>query len=146
MLRPEHLWQPEELGSVLQHQLAAPLDFGQDAAPSAMPSPVESAGLSTVRELLENAHPPLTLLQQLKAFAKAQALDPNHLIPPEIAEVVYYAAIVAAMLQCGQRITQLDDDALRMGLNGLLERSWLDEGMRRLLTSGLAYFSKTSTL
>lgn len=147
-------WQPDELGAVLRHQLESPLEFeivldrqslvaGGVPDGNARDEDNSGQGLLTVGELLRTPHPPVAILEQLKAFAKAQAVDPCHVIPQEIAVLLYYAAIVAALLRCDCRITELDTESLRFGLTRLLECTWLDEMTRGLFTQGLCALSNS---
>jgi hypothetical protein len=133
----ERPWQPDELGAVLRHQLAAPLEFDQASV---------GERFLTIGDLLNHPSPPVALLQQLKRFAKAHAVDPNHLIPHEIAAVLYYAAICAARLRCGEGITALDVESLELGISQLLACSWLEDSIRSLLTLGLAQLKKESAV
>jgi hypothetical protein len=133
-------WQPGELGAVLRHQLAAPLEFSGPTAPGD-----GAEGILTVGDLLSHPQAPLSLLQKLKSFAKVQAVDPNHFIPQEIAAVLYYAAICAAALRRGRRITELDFDSLQTGITQLLECGWVDESIRRLFNDGLIELRKLPT-
>jgi hypothetical protein len=140
-------WQPGELSAVLRHQLAAPLEFGPDlgmngtvppiALKESRPDPgTPGQSLVSIGDLLRHPHPPIGLLEQLKAFAKAQAIDPHHVIPHEIAAVLYYAAIFAALLRCDRRITDLDNESLQRGLAQFLECTWLDEFTSALFADG----------
>lgn len=147
-------WHPDELGAVLRHQLESPIEFeiALDRHPlvtvdvpegSAGDEDISSQGLLTVGKLLRNPHPPVAMLEQLKVFAKAQAVDPDHVIPQEIAVSLYYAAIVAALLRCDSRITELDTESLQFGLTRLLECTWLDEMTRGLFAQGLGALSNS---
>jgi hypothetical protein len=139
MAQSDRLWQPEELGAVLVHQLAAPLEFNDGLHPT---GPAE--GGSTFGALLRDAHPPISLLQQLKAFAKFHAMDANHVIPHEIAAVLYYGSICAAALRCGCRITELDVASLELGITRLLACNWLEESIQKLFNDGLVALKKLS--
>jgi hypothetical protein len=72
----------------------------------------------------------------LKDFSRAHSLQPNSPIPREIANLLYYAAIVAARIRCGQCISGLDDEALHQGIESMLGYEWLDESTRNLLIQG----------
>ena len=49
---------------------------------------------------------------------------------------MYFATIVAAMIRCGRRITNLDDEAVLKGVEWSLRQSWLDDRTRALLADG----------
>lgn len=137
-------WKENELADVLRHQLAAPAEFGENpvndvCSNSALDASTLEKGWC-INELLLQPNPPLTLLTQLKNFAKGQALDPGHVLPQDIAIVLYYAAICSARLHCRQRITDLDDRSLGIGLSQLMSCTWLDPAVRSLFTESLTSF------
>ena len=136
-------WNADELGAVLRHQLSAPMNFhlnGLDKGVAARLSTLADSQqllLKSFSDLLLHPHPPLELLKLVKDFAKFSASHPDSPLPEDIAYVLYYAAIVAARVSCGQRITALDDASLRQSLESTLARPWLDESMRGLLQRGM---------
>jgi hypothetical protein len=128
----ESPWQAHEMAAVLRHQLAAPMVFGpEDGAWGSGRAP------ATFGELLCRTDPPLPLLKLMKDFARAHTIQPHSPIPREIATVLYYAAILAALVRHGARISGLDDEPLRKGVQAVLLNDWLDESTRTLLTEGL---------
>jgi WD40 repeat protein/predicted Ser/Thr protein kinase len=141
----KHDWHPEELGSILRHQLDSPLafDLGNFAPESKgtldVISPSTTTPLNTFGDLLRHPHPPLEVLKLVKEFAKANRNNSQSTLPPEIATVVYFAAIVVALMRCGQRITALDDDALRQGVEWVVAQPWIDELSRSLLRDALTF-------
>jgi hypothetical protein len=76
------------------------------------------------------------LLELTRRFAKACRSRTGAPLPDEIATVLYFASIVAAMLRCGRRISKLDDEALVHALDWALDQPWLDASMRDLLCRG----------
>ena len=139
--RSDAWWSPEELGAILRHQLAAPLDFDLVAAGDAAPADrcAGCAGIPpTIRtfgDLLFQPHPPVELLERVKEFAKSCRTGTERILPDEIATVMYTLSIVAAMTNCDRRITQLDDQALRHLLDWVGEQTWLDGASRQLIES-----------
>lgn len=134
----ESPWQAHEMGAVLRHQLAAPMVFGpEDGAWGSSRAP------ATFGELLSRTDPPLPLLKLMKDFARTHTIQPHSPIPREIAMVLYFAAILAALVRHGARISGLDDEPLRKGVLAVLENDWLDEPTRTLLTQGLRQLTTT---
>jgi hypothetical protein len=130
---------------ILRHQLAAPL--GEElsspicgAAGRADPLVNLDPSLKTFADLLHHESPPLDLLKRTKEFAKSCRADPD-LLPPEVATLLYYAAIVVARLRHDQRITELDDEKLRKGVEWAIEQAWLDQPTRTLFREGLERLS-----
>jgi hypothetical protein len=132
------LWKPEELGAILEHQLAAPVAFDLGALDSGLNLRLQSltpAGppLNSFRDLFHHPQPPLELLLLTKDFAKRCHYWPDSPIPDEIASVLYLLAIVVAMTRCHRAISRLDNKALRYSLDWALSQSWLDDSTRTLL-------------
>jgi hypothetical protein len=145
----ERLWRDEELGAILRHQMTAPLQVDLINLERGLAVKVrnlaESQGLTlkSFGDLLAHPSPPVELLQITKDFAKACRLSPNSPLPKDIATVLYFASIAAALVRCRRRITGLSNDALTQGLRWVLGRPWLDAPTRRLVKDGLQ-FLKTS--
>ena len=138
------IWGPEELAEIWAHQLVTPVSLdlsglGAETA-EAMATLREPAGAAvrTFGELLTHPRPPLELLKLTKAFAKAGRSGPEAVLPEDIAATLYFAAIAAALVRCNERITRLDDAALREGFAWAADRPWLDEPTHELLAGGLA--------
>src|SRR4051795_11531353 len=98
-------WPSADLGEILRHQLDAPLSSVLPGQPDAV----------RVGELLNDPTPQVELLRDLKTFAKSADTRPDGPLPREVATALYYAAILAALVRGGDRITELDDAALRVG-------------------------------
>ena len=139
----EILWGPNELGAVLKHQLSAPVGPDltrryprqarqiRDWVASCQP-PIES-----FRDLFGHPDPPLGLLALVKEFAKTSTDHPDSPLPLETAQVLYSASIVVARVRTGNRITQLDDEALRYNLTWALAQPWLVPELRAIFRAGL---------
>jgi hypothetical protein len=80
----------------------------------------------SVRELLETPNPSIEILIELKNLAKRR---PKHLFPPEMALLLYYGTIAAAMVRCGERITKLGDEHLRDGFTWAIKQPWVPESI-----------------
>jgi hypothetical protein len=132
------LWEPEELAGLLRHQLAAPLEFDLTDAGTASIEDVTrfsqspERSIRTFGDLLHHPAPPIQLLTFVKDFAKANRQDPAAALPNEIAAVLYFGSIVVAQQRCGRRISRLDEDKVRAGVQWVLERPWIDPATRNL--------------
>ena len=155
-LRLEHLlaigtgdfvdWGDRELADILQHQLQAPLLA--DLRPHA--SQIQSLGLEnrgpdampldTFGDLLSHPCPTLDLLRLAKDFAKGADSRINDPLPAAIAQALYLLVIAAALLAHGERITSMDDAALREGLAWVASQKWVDRSQRRIAANALASF------
>jgi len=136
-------WRPEELGAVYRHQMSAVVQFdlaGLGEGPARRLATLSSSEGLLVRsfaDLFQHPNPPVELLILTKKFAKASIGHPDSALPDEVAKVLYYTSIVVALVRCGQRITQLDDQTLKLGIEGAISRPWVDEPVRAILREGL---------
>jgi len=135
----EPLSETAELEAILQHQLAAPLAPDLSVVDPAVRSRIrewgEAAGqqLNTFRDLFQHPRPPVELLELTKRFAKHCRNHPEHPLPEEVATVLYFLVLAAALVKCGSRISKLSDAALREGIVWALDQPWLDEATRKIL-------------
>jgi len=143
------LWRADELAAVFRHQMAAPIAFDLGGA-----DPTEAHVLRVLSEaqglliksfgdLLRHPSPPIELLELTKDFAKANREHPEAVLPHQIAHVLYYASIAAALVRCGIRITQLSDSDLRHGFSWASSQPWVDAPMKELLAEALARILET---
>lgn len=136
-------WGREELGAILRHQLAAPVQFDLGNL-----SPRLAEGLRAISsgqgllvksfaDLLHHPHPPVELLELSKEFARAYWNHPASPLPREVAMLLYFASIAAALTRCRQRITSLDNQTLGRNFGWFLDQPWLDEPSRELFREAL---------
>ncbi len=137
------VWRPEELGEILRHQMSAAVLFDLSSLkPSITPklkalSEAEGLLVRSFNDLLQHPNPPIELLQLTKEFAKANRDHPESPLPQEVATVLYFGSIAAALVRCGKRITRLDDESLRKGMQWVLDQQWVDKDTRSLFEDGL---------
>ena len=86
----------------------------------------------TLAALFSSMDPPLDLLSAVKHGARRATRGDNGSLPKDIASLVYFAAIAAALVRCGQRISKLDPDLLCQGAQMMLDRPWIGEPFRPL--------------
>jgi hypothetical protein len=143
----ERLWRNEELSAILRHQLTTPLQVDLINLERGLALKVhnlaDSMGLTlkSFGDLLAHPNPPIELLKITKAFAKACRLSPHSPMPHEIASVLYFTSIAAALVRCRRRITGLSNEALAEGFRWVLSRSWLDTPTRTLTEEGLQFLN-----
>jgi RNA polymerase sigma-70 factor (ECF subfamily) len=129
---------PADPADLLRQVLAAPLALDLTVAEAA---PAEGGGAGpvpkTLGDLLRHPNPLPAWLELAKEFAKENRHDAESPLAPEVATLLYYASIAAALACCGRRITRHDDDTLRQGFRWGREQPWLDEATRGLLDEGL---------
>ena len=139
----ERIWRDEDLGAILRHQLSAPIQVDLINLERGLALKVrnlaESQGLvlKSFADLFQHPNPPVELLKITKDFAKACRLSPNSPLPREIASVLYFASIAAALVRCRRRITGLSNDAIREGLHWVLARHWIDAPTSKLMKACL---------
>jgi hypothetical protein len=143
------LWRPEELSAIFRHQMSAPILIdlgGYDAAAAQRLQSLSDAQnllLKSFSDLFHHPLPPLELLSLTKDFAKANMDHPDSSLPHEVAGVLYYASIAAAMVRLDTRISQLADGELRRGLSWAGQQPWLDSATRELLAEAARKTSGT---
>lgn len=123
-------WTEDDLRASLTELLDSKLgEILRNAAP-----PGSGAETSlTVLDFLSQPHPSLPSLNGLKAFAKAAQSGRDVAFSRDVGIVLYYAAIIAAQNRLHQRLTQLSDEELQVGIEWMLSRTWLDERLKPLV-------------
>lgn len=132
------VWPAAQLKSALREQLLSGLnnlvaDRNLFDAISASTTPP----LTNYLDLLRHPRPPLDLLIITKDHAKLAHRDPRSALPPDVALLLYYGSIAAALLRHGRRISRLTDDELRGGFNWAVRQSWVDDETRSLFLKTL---------
>ncbi len=135
----ERLWQAEELGAVLRHQLHAPVQYdlrqlaGRRAGALKALADADGLLLKSFDDLFRHPHPPLELLRMTKDFAKAHRVHPVGLIPVQVAEVLYFASIAAAQVRCHVRLSSLSNADLAKGYDWCLRQPWVEALIKALI-------------
>jgi len=141
-----HAWKTDELGAILKHQLDAPLrlalgNLSAEVAHQLTRFDSRQTEPKNLGELLSDKEPPLELLALTKRFAKRCNSDPDAPLPREIAMLLYYAAIAVAKLRHGQKMSALQNETLKRGLEWGRSQPWVDVRLRALLAEGLEQMS-----
>ncbi len=131
------LWSVDELGAILEHQLNSSLlfdlgAFSREAEASLSGSRGAAGTPETFGQLLLHPRPPPELLVFVKDFGRGHRTDPASPLPKEIATVLYYGAIAAALTRRGTKISQLGDADLLAGLKWCASRPWMTAPIREL--------------
>jgi hypothetical protein len=92
----------------------------------------EVHSIKTFRDLLVHADPPEDLLNLVKQFAKAHLSSGASPLPREVAQVLYFGAIVSGLLQGYRAISSLSPGEVRRGAEWAMRLPWMDEDMLRL--------------
>jgi len=98
----------------------------------------------SVGELLSSAHPSLDKIRELKEYARALALNTSETLPTEIASALYYLAIAAALVRCGERITKSSNSVLRRGWTLLKPQPILSADLVDLVDQALLLVDESS--
>ncbi|HEY1683462.1 MAG TPA: hypothetical protein VGG19_01750 [Tepidisphaeraceae bacterium] len=136
----ESSWDADDMAQIWQHQLSVPL---QTELPGWVSCVAEERNqpleLRTFADILTDPTPPLELLQRVKDLAKRWCNQPP--FPNATATALYYAVIAIALQRRGERITELDDAALRQGFQWTIHLPWLDETTRQVVQAALRSLS-----
>lgn len=150
----EMTWSNDELGQLLQEALDEPIPSNW-SMPSVskyadsldvidddnIPSEMETA--STIikpskRDLILERRFSFGIVEQLKAEAKALRTEESSGVPKEVATVVYFCAIAAALVHYNKRITSLRDAKIVDAFDWCLKRSWMSPDLQSLLEQAKA--------
>jgi len=137
-------WSPEEFSAIFEHQLAAPLESELAEIDPQMFARLgawrrqSEHPLRSFSDLFTHPYPPVELLDTARRFAKRARSSADGRLPDDVATVLYFACIAVGMTRCNQRITRLDDAALRAGFRWALEQPWLTASVRRVLEEATA--------
>jgi len=136
-------WSSNELRTMLEHQLAAPLvteiERLADNAGLKQDRVVKMIGDSkckTFGELLAHKASTFEMLQLVKDFAKAAMSDPEGL-PRDVMRVIYISTILRGQQIPGQRMTTLDKTSINREARRCLSYGWLPDSMHSLIRNAL---------
>ena len=141
-----HEWTDNELDVMLLHQLGTEIQLDPkllsgDMARKLMALASRGTPLpNRYCDLFRHADPPIELLQYAKQVAKATRHHPDSPLQ-KISTVLYYSAILVALMRRNQRITGLDDGALAFGVEWVLEQPWIDPSTRKLFDEARVFLS-----
>jgi hypothetical protein len=130
-----------ELGSLLTHELQAPVEFELSGVATAAHTDEHSAELASVHsfhDLFERPAPPLPLLRMTKDFAEAHLVHPESPMVKEVARSLYYASIALASTRHRSRVTELSNEELTRGFEWCLAQSWMEPQLRRIFSEAIA--------
>jgi len=127
-------WFRNELGSMLTHQLGAPVEselFGQEGnAPGSTAESVNDASRLTFRDVLFTQATSVAWLLRVKEYAKARLVRKDPCFPAELARVLYYGSVLAARQLFGERITSLTNAECRIGTDWVIRQDWVGAEVR----------------
>ena len=126
------VWTDEELPLLLNHQLETPVYVEVEGSLPESESNVDGGNAETVSfaDILFAEAPSLDTLVRVKSYAKHGSKVG---VPSKIAAVIYLSAISAALLRCGERITDAGDQELLAKLRWASRQDWVDQDTRSLL-------------
>jgi len=111
-----------------------PADSGSNAPGSRDPFPnsLQSAISDSVGQYLDDRTIPLDILRDIKAYGAGLSRNAESEIEREPAHVIYYAAIAAALVHHGQKITEFTCNSLHQSYSLLAEMPWITTSLRKL--------------
>jgi hypothetical protein len=134
-------WSDVELGSMLAHQLNAPLDAELAMCDRRRPDPITGTIdiARTFSQVLFGEAGSVDLLRRIKEYAKSHLVRKDPCYPVEISRVLYYGSVLAARRLYGERITSLSHTKCRSGVDWVLSREWIEPTVRAWFRASLAY-------
>lgn len=146
-LPERHIWTDDECGAIFRHQVRTPITFELSCLDPADVDKVRQLAaardlmLKSFQDLFHHPNPPVALLRITKDFTKASSLHPASGLPGDVAKTLYILSIAVARLRCGVMISELDERALEKGIRWAIQRPWLDEASRSLLSEALDFIT-----
>jgi hypothetical protein len=145
-LAQEDATEVQDLRSIFRQQLTEPMNQTV-CCPTNQPVRTQQSEMSqfSLANLLSASSPSLDCLGACKDYAKACLQHPDRRLPQEIARVIYFACIAAALLRCRQRITKLEDGTLMEAFRWCLEQDWCLEELSALFQEAIGYLKVQAT-
>ena len=130
----EPVWTAFELEAVLDEYLSATLSdlLGKPRAAGDSPAYSADSTNSTLLVVLTARATPLADFEAVKNWAKREVATGQLALPPDVVSAIYFAALSAARVHRGQRMTRLSDAALATSLAALVQQVWIPENVRQL--------------
>ncbi|HUO08575.1 MAG TPA: hypothetical protein VM008_09775 [Phycisphaerae bacterium] len=137
-----HAWNREDLASIFQHEIHAPLrlalgDLSALLAHAVEELPAGKPEPKSIEELLMDAAPPADLLTLLKRFGRRCSQEQASALPKEVGLALYYASIGIARQRKVANVSSLPDAELIKGLRWALSRDWIGDQVRPVLSAAL---------
>lgn len=139
----ESNWRAEDLGSMLRHQLDAPLGYDLRLAHSSTHDShrlerqlalAQTKGLQTFRDLFLTETPPVELLRGVKDFFKQRCgAHPERRPEQQVAYVLYVLSLLCAEHRCRCRITRLSSAELAKAAAWAAAQPWIEPQLREVL-------------
>ncbi len=145
-LAQEDVSEVQDLRSVFRQQMREPMSQTVCCS-GAQPARRIQSEVSefSLAGLLSSSSPSLECLGACKDYAKACLQHPDRSLPQEIARVIYFACIAAALLRCRQRITKLEDGTLMESFRWCLEQDWCFDELSSLFEEAIGYLKVQAT-
>ena len=142
-------WYPQELASILKHELAAPLPLALGGLSQNLGHVLEklepgTPAPRTLEELFLQSHPSIELLRLIKKFAKRCSNGREAGLPRELSLLLYYLSIALARMRCHARLSELPDAALEKGLQWCIAQDWVGKSIRCILDEALDWLGGES--
>jgi hypothetical protein len=137
-------WSEQDLQAIFGHQWSTPLSVDLGGLDESLAERVKTLAtaqgllLRSFGDLLRHPNPPVALLELSKEFAKRSLYSPCPTIPHDVARVLYFTSIAAALSHCDRKISTLTDAEIATGIRWALSCEWVTDDARTVLESGLA--------
>ena len=116
-------------------------DTAEEAQSPACQSAVARPPRATSEFGFTGAGPSLELLRQVKDFTKAHLEHPGSAWPSEVARMVYYTAIAAALVRHHARITRMAPEEIQRALQWGLAQPWATPSLRDLFQEAIHFLA-----
>ena len=93
-------------------------------------------------DLFQHPYPPVEVMRAVKDWAKHCIQQNDESTPPQIASIIYLAAVATALVRCDQRITHSENTDLQVTFRQALGAAWLSRDVRRIFEEAMAQLKR----
>jgi hypothetical protein len=128
----EESWSATDLAELWRQQLELPLELEPAGlSPTEVEHSVaallnERLLVRSLRDVLAMPAPPLALLRGLKDWAKSALANKQRNLPEQTLHAIYWLSVALSLIRHQIRLTSLEDQQLRNGMEWLASQNWLD--------------------
>jgi DNA-directed RNA polymerase specialized sigma24 family protein len=136
------LWNADDLGPILRHQLDMPLQMLLSDEPSTWAKVSElrhqvAPPIKTVRELIHHKQPPLELLRAVKRWCKRRIAVQDQTLPSDVTLVLYLTTIAVALRRHSKLITSMAEAQVKARFAAVVSHAWLPNDLREEIAKAI---------
>ena len=141
-------WNDAQLAASFEHHLVTPLReklherLPRLTAGLLLMASEDQDPIVTLGDLFQHPYPPVEVMRAVKDWAKHCIQQNDESTPPQIASIIYLAAVATALVRCDQRITHSENTDLQVTFRQALGAAWLSRDVRRIFEEAMAQLKR----